>query len=275
MQPAQNAPKPLGVLAQVGQFFVDVLKYVDALPLEDKQPFKEALVAYLSVDTPLRATAKLLTKEDDELRRVLLDRCWWVLPRDINGPIKRDLLRLSREGNPTMIDSYLCSLFNGGNAHKLQEKIESWFDLPYLKERRQIILDAADAHNSGKWTLSIPTLLPLFDGLTRKFRRERLRPGKKPGGTAQVGRVAEYYKRKQPKLFGVSFADFVQKRLYANFDFGTGEPPSSANRHGILHGEISNYATEANSLRVLLLLDTIAQFIRTLEQKRRNSKSHV
>jgi len=275
MQPTQNTPKPPGFLSWLGQLFVRILRHVDALPLEDKQPFKDALLAVLSADARFRETAKLLTQDDIELRRVLSDECWWVLPRDINGPIKRDLLRLSREGNPTMIDSYLCSLFNGENARKLQGKIEGWFDLPYLNERKQIILDAVDAHNSRKWTLSIPALLPLADGLTRKFRRERLRPGKKSGSTMQVRRVAEYYKRKQPKLFGASLDDFVRKHLYANFDFGAGGPPSSINRHGILHGEISDYATEANSLRVLLLLDTIAQFIRTFEEKRRNSKSRV
>lgn len=273
MQTAQDTPKPLGVLARIGQFFFDVFRYVDALPLQDKQPIKEAFAACLSADPRLRATAKLLTQQDDELRRVLSGAGWWVLPRDINGPIKREILRLGMKGNTALIDSYLCSLFNGENTEKLQGKIEVWFDLPYMSERKRIVLDALDAHNSGKWTLSIPTLLPLADGLERKFRRERLRSGKRSGGTVQVSRFSDYYKRKQPKLFGGSFADFVRKHSYANFDFSCEEPPSSINRHGILHGEISTYATEANSLRVLLLLDTIAQFVRASEAKRRNSKS--
>lgn len=241
---------------------------MDDLPLEDKQPIKEAFAACVSADPRLRPTAKLLTYQDDELKRVLSDARWWVLPRDINGPIKREILRLGQERNVALIDNYLCSLFNGENTRKLQSKIETWFDLPYISERKRIVLDAVDAHNSGKWTLSIPTLLPLVDGLTRKFRREHLRPGKKSGGTMQVSRVSDYYKRKQPKLFGRSLADFIRKHSYANFDFASGEPPSSINRHGILHGEISDYATEANSLRVVLLLDTIAQFIRPLEKRR-------
>lgn len=274
MQPAQNTPKPPGFLGQIGQFFFGVFRYVDDLPLDDKQRIKEAFTACLSADPRLRPTAKLLRQEDDELRRALSGAGWWVLPRDINGPIKRHLRELGREGNPAMIDSYLCSLFNGENTPKLRDKIESWFDLPYLNDRKRIILDAADAHNSRKWTLSIPTLFPLVDGLTRKFRRERLRAGKKPGGTMQVSRVTDYYKRKQPKLFGASLDDLVRKHLYANFDFNAGKPPSSVNRHGVLHGEISDYATEANSLRVFLLLDTIAQFIRAFEGKKRNSESH-
>lgn len=275
MEPSEDTPKPLGALAQIGQFFFSVFKYVDDLPLEDKQPIKEAFAACFSADPRLRATAKLLTHQDDELRRVLSGAGWLVLPRDINGPIKRELLTLGRQGNPSLIDSYLCSLFNGENTSKLQGKIESWFALPYLNDRRQIILDAAAAHTSRKWTLSIPALFPLVDGLTRRFRRERLRPGKKSAGAMQVGRVAGYYRRKEPKLFGVSLDDFVRKYLYATFDFNEGNPPSSINRHGILHGEIPDYATEANSLRVILLLDTIAQFIRAFEEKRRKQRTRV
>jgi hypothetical protein len=48
--------------------------------------------------------------------------------------------------------------------------------------------------------------------------------------------------------------------VFATFDFNNGASPSSINRHAILHGEIFDYATEANSLRVILFLDTMSQF---------------
>jgi hypothetical protein len=42
------------------------------------------------------------------------------------------------------------------------------------------------------------------------------------------------------------FETIVKTVVYSHFDFGTTTRPSSLNRHGILHGEIPDYATEAN-----------------------------
>jgi hypothetical protein len=241
----------------------------DALSLEDKQPAKEALLEILSASGRYSASVRLLTKDDEEMRRILSDRGWWVLQRDINGPVKRELLRLGREGKADQIDSYLCALFNENDAAQLRAKVESWLELPYLADRKRVIIDSLEAHKAGKWTLSIPALLPLVDGIVRRFRKEHLRPSKNPGRVIQVRKFAEYYRKKQPKLFGGSFARFMHTHMYAKFDFDSGAPPSSINRHGILHGEIRDYATQANSLRVFLLLDTIAQFIRAFERRRK------
>jgi hypothetical protein len=254
-------------IRQVARSFLHVLgevaTRVDELSLEDKQPFKDMLVTMMP-----KESAKLLTRDDDELRRTLSDRGWWVLQKDINGPVKRELLRLRREGKSSEIDAYICSLFKEANEPRLQKKIEGWFDVPYLNERKPLILDSFDAHKTGKWTLSIPALLPLVDGLTRKFRKNHLRASQNPGRAIHIDKFADYYRKKQPRLFGESFASFVRQNMYAKFDFVAGAPPSSINRHGVLHGEIRDYATEANSLRVFLLLDTIAQFVRAFEKRR-------
>ena len=273
MQSARNNTRTIAqALRHMARSFLRALGElavrVDALPLEDKQPFKDMMVTMMS-----KRGAKLLTREDDELRRTLSDRGWWVLQKDINGPVKRELLRLGREGKSHEIDNYLCLLFKEADGVRLQKKIESWLDVPYLNERKQVILDSLAAHRNRKWTLSIPALLPLVDGLTRRFRRDHLRPSKNPSRAIHVDKFAEYYRKKQPKLFGASFASFVRNNMYARFDLNSGTPSSSINRHGVLHGEISDYGTEANSRRVFLLLDTIAQFVRPFDN-RRNTASH-
>jgi len=269
MQDTENSSRTLGQsLGHMARSFLHALGEfavrVDALSLEDKQPFKDMMAIMMS-----EHGAKLLTREDEELRRTLSDHGWWVLQKDINGPVKRELLRLGRKGNSHEIDTYLCSIFKEADGARLQKKTQSWFDVPYLNERKQVILDCLEAHTNGKWTLSIPALLPLVDGITRRFRQDHLRRSKNPGRAIHVDKFADYYRKKQPKLFGASFASFVRHNMYAKFDFSNGLPPSSINRHGILHGEIRHYATEANSLRVFLLLDTIAQFVRAFECSRK------
>jgi hypothetical protein len=241
---------------------------LDELPLEEKQQIKEGFVRLLSTNAETRASAKLLTSEDDELSRILSAHGWWILSRDINGPVKRALLQLGREGKAAEIDRYLCSLFSENDAARLRQKIESWFKIPYLTDRREIIFDSLDAHTRGKWTLTVPTLLPLVDGLMRRFRKEHLRRSKNPHKTMHADRFVDYYRRKRPKLFGKSLKHFMLKQMFAKFDLNNGASPSSINRHAILHGEIFDYATQANSLRVFLLLDTISQFIQTVENRK-------
>ncbi len=246
--------------------------HVDKLPIEEKQGIKEGLIQLLSRSGGKHdATIKLLTGEDEELSRLLSAHGWWILQKDINGPVKRELLRLGREGKTDQIDRYLCSLFNENDGARLRERIEKWFSLSYFADRKQIILDSLEAHRAGKWTVSVPTLLPLVDGVMRKFRKQYLRPSQNPKKVISAEKFAAYYVRKQPKLFGKSFASFVHNQMFANFDFNNGVSPSSVNRHAILHGESVDYATEANSLKVFLLLDTISQFIHTVERRRKTS----
>jgi hypothetical protein len=239
----------------------EAAKKFDELPLENKQEIKEGFVKLLAMSGQHPATIKLLTREDEELSRILADHGWWVLPKDINGPVKRDLLGFGREGNADEVDRYLCSLFNQNDGARLKERIETWFTLPFFADRKQIVLDGLEAHRVGKWTLSIPSILPLIDGLMRRFRKEHLRASKNPRRVMHDARFVEYYRRKRPKLFGKSLASFMHNHVFAFYDLNTGTPPSSINRHGILHGEIPNYATEANSLKVFLLLDTISQLV--------------
>jgi hypothetical protein len=87
----------------------------------------------------------------------------------------------------------------------------------------------------------------------------------------QVDKFIDYYRRNQPKLFGKSLHSFMHKQVFAKFDFNNGVSPSSINRHAILHGVTFDYATEANSLKVFLSLDTISQFIQVMEFRRKTS----
>src|SRR5258708_37601108 len=67
----------------------------------------------------------------------------------------------------------------------------------------------------------------------------------------------------------------MYKQMFATFDFNNGVCPSSINRHAILHGEIFDSATEAISLRVFLMLDTLSQFIQVTERRRKASAERV
>jgi hypothetical protein len=215
-----KTPSTGDFLGHLARSFFNVLgefaTKVDELPLEAKQEIKEGFIRLMSISGRHDASIKLLTQEDNELSRILSAHGWWILPRDINGPVKRELLRLGREQKAAEIDSYICSLFSQNGGARLSERIGAWFNLAYLSDRKQIILDSLEAHKAGKWTLSVPTLLPLIDGIMRRFRKSYLRPSKNPRRLVSAERFAGYYRRKQPKLFGTSFAKFLNDHMFAN-----------------------------------------------------------
>lgn len=273
--PAQTPSFPEIVRTLARGFFEglgQVSQYFDSLPLEEKHRIKTGLITLFSKGGA-PGSWKYLVEDDQRLKRILLDRGWWVLQKDITGMVKREILRLGRTTEPGAVDAYLCALFRADDLSRLRTKANNWFDLPYLAARRSIILDSLEAHKSGQYTLSVPALLPLLDGITRSFRRAHLRPAqsKNPNRVLHVGNFAEYYRRKEPALWGAPFATIVKTVVYSRFDFGSATQPNSLNRHGILHGEIPDYATEANSLKTFLLLDTIAVFVQVFEKRSSSS----
>jgi len=244
----------------------------DSLPLEQKHRAKRTLLKLSQADVE---TTQLLFKDELELAEILSRHEWWVLERDINGSIQRDILRLGREGARKEIDEYLCEMFRRDNHARLEKKVEVWFKTPYLTERREIIAQCFAAHREGKFYLSVATLMPLLNGLTRRFRRDVFgsQPQKTLAGaprrrkTIEVTLLAEYYQSREPSLWGQPLFAAINGKFYGDYRFGSGIAPTSLNRHGILHGEILDYGTEVNSLKVFLLLDTFQHFCMSVQDR--------
>jgi hypothetical protein len=157
--------------------------------------------------------------------------------------------------------------------------VRSWMTTPYLRDRRALVRQAARAHRERQYALTLPTILPLVEGLARllcvqfvpreagKSRRDK--PGMETIVTAVVhlydadGRASDYV---------TAVREIVANQIFKSYSFANEAPPSRVNRHGILHGQIPNYATEANSLRAFLLLDIVVRVARSLDRTGKNGE---
>ena len=142
-----------------------------------------------------------------------------------------------------------------------------------------IIYDALEAHVNGKYTLSVPTLLPHIEGIATEIVEKynlpkldkpliyRAKPYGKDGEKTYASRVFAHV--------GISALDFeewvaVESLLYylegtmyqsprrrgkKLKDFATKD---ILNRHSILHGTHTKYATPMNSLKCFLALDVLS-----------------
>jgi hypothetical protein len=240
----------------------------DSLPLEPKYRFKEYFEMLL-VQGGHKEGADILLRDERELATVLAKEGWWVLERDITGPIQRDILRLAQKDSRGEIDAYFCKLFSGNNYALLDTKVQTWLANDYMAKRKDIVLDCLWAHKQQRYTLTIPSLLSLFDGLTRGSVR-RSKQGNnlhgKRAGPIRVRQFTETYRRKEPSLWSSAFHRIINEFVFESFQFGSQIPRTSLNRHGILHGEIPHYATESNSLKLFLMIDTVQNFIQACER---------
>ncbi len=161
----------------------------------------------------------------------------------------RDAVVLHKMQGEAAMNDAIVEYFNQDDAALLLRMSEEWLSVPCLRDRTQIIRAAMDSHKQGKFTLSIPALLPLVDGSSAEVLGNQ--------SMHAVVLLANERRANDPEIWAQGFCDFVAHVYYRGYKFGIDTPPYLT-RHGILHGRVFDYPSALNSTRVFLLIDTIA-----------------
>lgn len=156
------------------------------------------------------------------------------------------------------------------NEYKMiKDMIDIWKKDPIFLERANIIKDAFFAHENGMYNLSIPILLAQCEGIASKIT----------GINARKGHIAILKIIKEPTFFirnasRTALISFIEEFLYKGINFDDYhnqlairniDPNDFLNRHSIIHGVNIDFASEVNSLRMFMLLDSISN-IRYVEE---------
>ncbi len=230
--------------------FRDFQRVLAALPKDKLEKLRQA-VSGLGEEF-----RKSLDEEERTFFAVLAKRGWIGLEEYYTSLELRHIVKLGETGRKKSIDTFVCRTFREGNYKLLNQISKGWMRIPYLKKRRKIILQALRAHRECRYALSIPTLLPLVDGLAVRIVGRTPKSGK----AIYVKDAAKDYRSTEPQVWSEFAEKVVTKLMYKSYDFEK-RPPSSVNRHAIMHGEVISYSSEANSLRVILLLDTFSRLL--------------
>jgi hypothetical protein len=200
-------------------------------------------------------------KVETEAFAVLTRGGWLGMERHLTGPQVRTILEIAQTKDDEAANNAIRNYFAKDNWALVTTMSEEWFDILYFKDREPIVRDGIDAHRSGKFTLSVPTLLPLAEGLAAEI----VGPIPKRKKVNVVKQVARDWKAQEEELWTQLYVDVVINVMYDYVDFAN--KPPYLNRNFILHGRMANYATDLNSLRVILLVDSVAHLCRE-KQKR-------
>jgi hypothetical protein len=165
------------------------------------------------------------------------------------------VLKLSKKKGTAAVQEYVFRKFRRNKYLLLNRTVRRWWRVPYMNKRKKAIRAAINAHKRRHFELAIPSLLPLIDGLAAEIVVGT--PNLK-AKTIYAKDVAKMYNADEAEVWSECVEQVVFGLVYKDYDFRTAKrPPSSVNRHGILHGRVVDYGSELNSYRVIFLLDVM------------------
>lgn len=203
------------------------------------------------------------SEEERKLDDALRPFGWWALT-SWTPDQARQAIQIGRTEGRRALDAAICDHFRHNRCRALRKMVVGWMDETEFKLRRPIIQDAMKDHASGRYRVSVPTLLPVVEGVVAAvFEPSAKHPGKAIRHATQDERLA-YHRVLVDAMVTTLTA------IWQPSDFTTANPRTrTLNRHLILHGRSVGYGTEVNSLKVFLALDQIASEVETKRQRDR------
>lgn len=146
---------------------------------------------------------------------------------------------------------------------------KDWRRNPLLASRRAIVEDVLACHEHNLWYAAIPLWYALTEGLLMEYlapnRPQRSQKGRKRVGVHDCLTLISTPHVNLPAWNAI--AAFSKKQAWSQY-LGTPDSPANS-RHGIMHGQSTDYGTSENALKAMLLFDFVQASLRTgvLEQQ--------
>lgn len=175
---------------------------------------------------------------------------WWIFP-DMTCDDFEKFIKWHEENDDGMIQEVLISYYDN-----VEGIIEDWENNPVLKKRVHILEDVIWAHNQGKYTLSIPSILPQIEGIIIEGTEEK--------GYVKQNKIPELAEKLITQGDSHDFRHYffltiIESLIKANFEWGN--PEENFGRSPVLHGFFTNYDNREYSLKLILLFDYIQKFL--------------
>lgn len=222
---------------------------------------------------------KVLAELPDNMRKVQSDcanKGWYFLHGDVTPSAIANIVCMIDKKQYEDIEKGIQDFARFQVDDILQKAKVSW------PHRFNILKDAFEAHKQGLYTLSIPCLLAQADGIsyeilkvsffgkenrvpkTKKALEDYLaQPGKTMLPTEEITDLLLYPLRTVSSVsMNTNDRDEERKR-----------DPSYGplNRHGVLHGIDLDYATEANSLRAIMIINYLMDVKTIIDNPRKSA----
>lgn len=225
-------------------------------------PFSDRIVEY--IENRLAARAAALSPS--QLQR-LRDAGLWPAPSLLPYPLSR-INKLLEDGNPQEAQSLLV---RHCTSEFLTQLVAKWKSVEEFARRGRLFQQALDAHMLGEYALSIYSLLPQVEGVMTDWLHGKsglpqvnFRQESKTGQFFQVITAKAKLTPTGEKVVNGTIDFIINGPVLQGFKKWD-DPVSDAfpGRNAMLHGRYEEeQLSQANSIKVFLLLDTVWQMLR-------------
>lgn len=199
-------------------------------------------------------------------RNAMLESGWWFTPSLMEVPAYY-LAETAEEynaGNKLAVINLFKKVYQENNCENLKSVVLNWEKNPLFSPWKQHLEDALDAHKNGKYTLSIPVLLLIAEGIATDFcKKEEIynKADASRGGEKIKTALNKYYTETGHFLLSDLnlLEEAINTTIYQNTNLIEERLLSNIlNRHAVLHGSKKDYGTVEASLKAFMLLDVLS-----------------
>jgi hypothetical protein len=178
--------------------------------------------------------------------------------------IVRDYNEYGKEFVAEYIDDMMSEYYDENYLHYV---LSTWEKIEIIQDRLPILRSVIKCHNLKMYEAAIPTLLPQLEGtLAKGFNHKGKLNGYQQTVYLRSLLVDPFEKEKLSIQFEQTLHNFYIQYILVGFKHGE-EIISDVSRHAILHGGFVNYATQGNSLKLILLFDYLLDCIREISEE--------
>jgi len=188
----------------------------------------------------------------------------WPIAPSMSMELRRRVVELHSQGKAGYATQAINGYYRKNNHANLIATVGSWKKHPLFSPRMHIIEDALWAHTEGRYTLSVPALIPQIEGILSEYVTRH-------GAQVQLGKPNQVYQVAigDPEAHSWDVWPVVacllyhlENNTYAYADFEDEIKRAARRRkitrHTLMHGIAIGYDKHMHSLRAILLLDSIS-----------------
>ena len=218
----------------------------------------------------IRATSRQALPILAEASAVMRANGWWVL-ETLTVRQYEAIVHAKGKLTPEALTDALVRFYTIDRINALAAR---WNTEPY-KARRDVFAQVLWAHSHARYFLSTTVAVLQLEGVLREHSRDQHGICAYPFGTIRNELARRFMKLEQMPPDRPLDADDLRalnnyvnlavfEKLFTSFDPTQESEPDLLNRHAIAHGVAIANGTQANSLRAILMLNTIHSLIEQL-----------
>jgi len=158
-------------------------------------------------------------------------------------------------------EEFIQVVSNSYNKNYWEERIAFWKTMNFFPDRIQYLEKSITAHFEKDFIASTYVLVPQFEGIVKDYL---LSCGEIPSGgfMGYIKILKNLITSRKILLFSKSalgpIFDYLENGSFWKHTSSISDPRNIINRHGILHGEFTEFENEGISLKYLILLDSLS-----------------